>query len=479
MSAAEDWPRVLEPGSAEAVAAVQLARSGGSDGSGRSGGSEGVVAVTSGTTLGAQDGAALLDDVREWLGRFITVMHAGDLDLLTLWAAHTHLAPALYTTPRLQIDSAVPESGKTTVLEHLERLTYRPVLASSISSPALLARLVGNDPRTLLLDEVDRTLDPKKEGVGELVAILNSGYKVGATRPTLMPVKGGGWEPAELSTFAPVAMAGNQPALPDDTRTRIVRVLLLPDWQGQAAESDWETIDDPARVLGGRLAAWAEQVRERVAYRPEMPPGVTGRFREKWQPLARVAHAAGGRWPQAAAALAAADVAQVREDREAGLVRQRPHVVLLRHVHEVWPIGQEFSRTGDLVEALIASHPDVWGQESAYGKDLTAQRLGRMLVDHYGIRTGQADPADKNSPRGYRRVQFGAAERALTRSVGSSGAPVEPPEPPEPPRPPEPATCIACGGRLPKDARLVFDGCHVTCVPEAGGEVATHPGGAA
>lgn len=413
-----------------------------------------------------EDGAALLDDVRGWLARFITVMHSEDLDLLTLWAAHTHLAPELYTTPRLQIDSAVPESGKTTVLEHLERLTYRPVLASSISSPALLARLVGNDPRTLLLDEVDRTLDPKKEGVGELVAILNSGYKVGATRPTLMPVKGGGWEPAELSTFAPVAMAGNQPALPDDTRTRIVRVLLLPDWQGRASESDWETIDDPARALGARLAAWAEQVRERVAFRPQMPPGATGRFREKWQPLARVAHAAGGRWPAAVDVLAIADVAQVREDREAGLVRQRPHVVLLRHVYEVWPGGQEFWRTGELVSALIAAHPDAWGQESAYGKDLTAQRLGRMLVDHYGIRSCQDDPADKNSPRGYRRVMFGAAERALTRPGASTDAPQEPPERPEPPRPPEPATCIACGMPLPDGAGLVFDGCHVTCTPD-------------
>lgn len=420
----------------EEYPALTLALSGGTEGPESSGGSTGEAVPTPSDTRNT--GAHLLDEVRSWLARHITVMQEDDLDLLTLWAAHTHLAPRLYTTPRLQIDSAVPESGKTTVLEHLERLCYNPVVASSLSSPALLARLVGNDPRTVLLDEVDRTLDPKKEGVGELVAILNSGYKVGGRRPTLTPVKGGGWEPVEFSTFAPVAMAGNQPALPDDTRTRVVRVLLLPDWHGRAEESDWEVKNEPAAALGERLAQWAEEVAELVAFRPEMPTGVTGRFREKWQPLARVAHAAGGSWPAAVARMAAADVENVRRDRENGLARQRPHVLLLRHIQDVWPEGAEFLRTEALVTALVMAVPEVWGPDSAYGKALTAQRLGRMLVDHYGIRAVAENSADKNSKRGYRRRQFGDVARALTRPEGvAGGGSLQPPERPEASEPPE------------------------------------------
>lgn len=46
-----------------------------------------------------------LDDARRWLGRFISVMDTGDLDLWALWAAHTYLAHETYSTPRLQIDS--------------------------------------------------------------------------------------------------------------------------------------------------------------------------------------------------------------------------------------------------------------------------------------------------------------------------------------------------------------------------------------
>lgn len=190
----------------------------------------------------------VLDGVREWLGRYVLTVNDSDLDLLTLWAAHTHLVNETYSSPRLLLDSPMPGSGKTTCLEHLARLCVSPVQMAAVSSSALLVRLLqdkeGNPlMRTLLIDEVDRTLRPDKETTPDLIAILNSGYKRGATRPVLVPVKGGGWESQEMPTFAPVAMAGNSPQLPDDTRTRTIRVLLLPDHSGIVEESDWELIE--------------------------------------------------------------------------------------------------------------------------------------------------------------------------------------------------------------------------------------------
>jgi hypothetical protein len=187
------------------------------------------------------DGAELLEEIRAWLARYISTMTDADLDLLTLWAAHTYLINETYTTPRLQLDSPVPGSGKTTCLEHLQRLCLQPVLMATVSSPALLVRMLEKAQRTILIDEADRSLRPDKEGVADLLAVLNSGYKRGATRPVLMPAKGGNWEPVEMPTFAAVAMAGNNPNLPDDTRSRIIRVLLLPDLDG--------------RVQGERLGA--------------------------------------------------------------------------------------------------------------------------------------------------------------------------------------------------------------------------------
>lgn len=199
----------------------------------------------------------ILDDVFAWLSDYIVTPSPDDLRVLTLWAAHTWFADVLPTSPRLQIDSISPGSGKTTVLEHFERLTRDPSQMSTISSAALLVRMLDQRPRTLLLDEVDRALDPKADLTKDLVAVLNSGYKRGATRPVLVPGKDGGWDVKEMTTYAPVALSGNSPRLPDDTVSRLIRVVLMPDAEGRAKESDWESIDKPARELGSRLSAWS------------------------------------------------------------------------------------------------------------------------------------------------------------------------------------------------------------------------------
>ncbi|MCV2489452.1 DUF3631 domain-containing protein [Geodermatophilus sp. YIM 151500] len=345
----------------------------------------------------------VLDEVRAWLGRFISTMTPADLDLLTLWAAHTWLVEETYSTPRLVLDSPVPGAGKTTVLEHLLRLCRAPVQIAALSSPALLTRMLDTELRTLLIDEVDRTLAPNKDGVTDLVAILNSGYKRGATRPVLVPVKGGGWEPKEMPTFAPVAMAGNNPNLPGDTRSRCIRVLLMPD--DDIEESDWERIEDDAALLGARLAAWADDVRDRVRnHRPDLPPLIKGRARERWLPLKRVAAAAGDRWPALVDVLAVADVKRIQLEQEEGLMQQQPAVVLLKHIHKVWSdTTASFIATEDLIDRLVSEHPEMWGEGSSFGKRLTAQRLGRMLVTAYDV---HASRPHTQGPRGYLRASF-------------------------------------------------------------------------
>jgi hypothetical protein len=147
------------------------------------------------------EGDKVLLKIRQWWGTYIATVTEADLDLLCLFAAHTHLAIETYTTPRLQIDSPIPESGKTTVLEHFQRLCYRPTLMSSVSSPALLTRMLDKELRTILIDEADRSLNPDKEGIADLLAVINSGYKRGATPPRASAPEGwwlGGQRNADL-----------------------------------------------------------------------------------------------------------------------------------------------------------------------------------------------------------------------------------------------------------------------------------------
>lgn len=351
-----------------------------------------------------------LDRLKAWMGRFILVTDDLDLDLLTLWAAHTHVALETYSTPRLILDSAVPGSGKTTVLEHFQRFCHRPIQAASLSSPALLTRMLDVEMRTILIDEADRSLDPKKPGIDDLIAILNSGYKRGASRPVLVPSKGGTWEVSEMPTFSPVCMAGNAPQLPDDTRSRSIRVLLMPDLFGVIEPSDWEEIDEEARELADALVAAMDLARDYVrTARPSLPEGCVGRVKEKWAPLARVAAAAGGRWPEVTRALIERDLLEVLADREDGLTRRPPAVVLLDDLFTVWDNAEGFLPTKVLVSRLVSHNPQMWGMGSAFGRDLTVQRFGRLVSQASKVHSS------KNSAdvRGYFREQFSRTWRQL------------------------------------------------------------------
>ena len=366
---------------------------------------------------GSIDGATLLDDVRAWFARFICVVDVGDLDILTLWCAHTYLARELYTTPRLLITSPVFESGKTTLLEHLQHLCLNPIPAATINSEALLPRMLEQSLHTILLDEVNRTLRSDKPGVEDLLAVINSGYRFGAVRPVLMPAGNGEWQVRKMSTFAPVAMAGNSPNLPDDTMSRALRILMLPDIEDLSEESDWEFIEGEARQLATRLADWAESVRTVIKETAvDLPKGCTRRARERWRPLKRVAVAAGGGWPDVTDVLIVANLAEEAAMREDGLRARPPGLALLADLHEVWPVDEhfapkKFTATRDLVHLLIAHDPDYWGADSAYGKELTEQRFGRLMSTAAKL-TSQR-PGGSTSLRGFLRVQLESAWRRL------------------------------------------------------------------
>lgn len=347
------------------------------------------------------DGAAVLNDVEEWFGRFIAVPDDRDLALATLWTVASHVAVETYTSPRLLIDSTTPASGKTTLLDHIGRLACAPLHAASLSSPAVLVRSLQSGIRTLLVDEVDRSLAPNKPGVEDLVAVLNSGYRRGATRPVLVPVKGGGWEVKEMPTFCPVALAGNSPRLPDDTRSRAIRILLMPDRTGSVEDSDWESLEEPAADLKSRIVTWTDQVREQIIGMPvDLPDGCIGRNKEKWRPLKRVAVVAGSHWPEIADELIVRGMAETDAEHDAGLHADPPGMTMLRDLHAVWPGEEPFVPTEQLVSKLIMHNPDYWGLSSAYGKALTARRLGQLVSQASKVTSTRQT---NYGPRGYSR----------------------------------------------------------------------------
>jgi hypothetical protein len=375
------------------------------------------------------DGAQLLDALVAWFRRFIAVTDDLDLALLALWTVHTHLAKELYTTPRLWLDSVLPASGKTTVLDHLERLALHPIQMATVSSSALLPRLLEKGPRTILLDEIQRSLDPDKPGVGDVLAIINTGYRVGAKRPVLVATKGG-WDAVDMPTFAPLAMAGSSPQLPDDTCSRSIRLLLMPDLTGSVEDSDWEFIAADAATLRAQIADFADMVRTSIREtQVDLPAGCVSRQKEKWRPLERVAVAASGRWPGIADLLIKRGLAEDAAENEAGLRYLPPGMIALTDLHKVWPKDEDFMSTRGLVDLLKLHNSDYWGADSPYGKPLTDTRLGRLIAQASKITSQRVGG---RGPRGYSRALLEPVWRRLgiTRHplllTGALGEPDEP-----------------------------------------------------
>jgi hypothetical protein len=340
-----------------------------------------------------------------------------DLTLIILWVLHTRVFTQLATTPRLLISSILPGAGKSTVLDWIGHLAGNSTNMSAVSSAALLARLADTG-KTLLIDEADRSLRKDNPLTADFLAIVNSGYKKGGTRPTLEPVKGGGWEPAELKTWCPVAFAGNNPDLPDDTRSRCVSVFLYPS--DDMLDTDWELLEqDPRYKMALSLIdAWAGSAQ--VGTRPTLDSRIRGRMKEKWLPLARVAqtlddlHDDGATfsWLHTVQRLALTDLDQQVEDAEMGLVNASPHVAILKDIARLWAQSwpdDEYKASSELCNALALADSDKWGAGSSFGKPITPKRLATMLK-----KTGvDATRLPDHSKRGYAFTAFKRAWESM------------------------------------------------------------------
>ena len=101
--------------------------------------------------------------------------------------------------------------------------------------------------------------------------------------------------------------------------------------------------------------------------------------------MRRVADAAGGRWSEIVNELALLDKAEHDASKDAGLITEKPGTVPLKHLHELWPDDTAFWPTLELIDTLVLCYPGMWSDASSYGKRLTPQRMGWMLVTNYKV----------------------------------------------------------------------------------------------
>jgi hypothetical protein len=203
------------------------------------------------------DGAGLLDQIYDFLGRFVVYPDQQARVAHTLWIAHTHLMAAWDTTPRLAFLSPEPASGKTRALEVTELLVPQPVPAINVSAAFLIRTVAAGVGSTILFDEADATFGPKAKDSNEDVrALINAGYRRGATVGRCM-VYGATVMPELLPAFAPVALAGLGD-LPDTilSRSIIIRMRRRAPNESVGPYRRREVAPE-GEALCGRLVAWA------------------------------------------------------------------------------------------------------------------------------------------------------------------------------------------------------------------------------
>ncbi len=375
------------------------------------------------------DGAALLDSVHAFLGRFIAYPSADAQVAHALWIAHTHLMDAWESTPRIAFLSPEPGSGKTRALEITETLVPRPIEAIN-ATPAYLFRKVSDPsgPPTVLFDEIDTLFGPKAKDNEEVRGILNAGHRRGAMAGRCV-VRGKIIETEELPAYCAVALAGLG-NLPDTILTRSVVVRMRRRAPTEAIEPYRRRIHGPqGNELHDQLAAWASQIQDvLVGAMPAMPVGVADRDADVWEALLAVADAAGGVWPERARVSSVSHVSDAK--------RGTPSlgVQLLADLRAAFR-DREAMFTEEIIKALVAMEESPWGDLK--GKPIDARRLSAYLRP-YGVTRRQVRIGDRGS-KGYRR------EDLHDPWIRYLGLPAMGPETSETPET-SAAACPRCGG---------------------------------
>ncbi|MBR0733491.1 DUF3631 domain-containing protein [Bradyrhizobium japonicum] len=365
----------------------------------------------SGAQSPAESGAALLNDVRGFLCRFVSYPSVHAAIAHTLWVVHTHLMSAWESTARLSFLSPEPGSGKTRALEVTETLVPRPVHATNVS-PAYLYRKCGGDegPPTILFDEIDAIFGPKAREHEDVRSFLNSGHRRGATFGRCV-VYGRRVETEDVQSFAAVALAGLG-WLPDSIMTRSVIIRMRRRAPDERVEAFRHRTHAPmGKELFGRLEAWAAAVAGQAeAARPEMPAGIEDRTADVWEPLLAVADLAGGEWPALARNTAVALVAAATTDTPPSM-----NIRLLSDLRTVFMAANAAVQattpkglpTKVILEALNALEDAPWRHLK---EPLNDHSLASLLLG-FGIKSQKLRPPGSNQCKGYRLTDLSDAWR--------------------------------------------------------------------
>jgi hypothetical protein len=309
----------------------------------------------------------LLQRTADALNQFITFSEDYAV-VCAVWVAHTHCIQYFPYTPYVSITSPTKRCGKSNLLTALKYLCARAWYAIA-PSVAVLFRKIERDVPTLLLDESDRCLKDAEETKQELLSILNSGYKRGATVDRC-----GGANKTDLESFhvfCGKAFAGIG-ELPDTIADRCLSIRMQRQKAGSKHFYEDEVEADLSPIRDG-FEKWAASLGDQLYFKiakTDFPDSLSDRSREACEPLYRIAKLAGGGWFERIKK-ATAVICAGQEDQDKS-------VSVLGVVREVYGDLNELSAR-DLIDGIIEfEHPDC--PDWWFKKDVDRAAVGRSLA---------------------------------------------------------------------------------------------------
>ncbi|MHB9861064.1 DUF3631 domain-containing protein [Streptomyces sp. YIM S03343] len=342
----------------------------------------------------AGDGAVVLDELRAAIARYVVLPSEEALTAVTLWVAATHIQSVLQHAPRLAVVGPTKGCGKSRLLDVLHETVHRPMMTVN-TSPAVVFRVIGKNPPTLLVDEADTIFGPKAGDKEDLRGLLNAGHQ--RNRPAWR-ISGPEQKPVSFPTFSMAALAGIGD-LPDTIMDRAVVLRMQKRKPGERITPFRSRTSVPElNAVRDKLTAWLAPLRSTAAQLvPQMP--VEDRAADTWEPLVTVADLACGHWPeQARAACLTMTRSEVLQDEQTTLKTRLLHDI--RRVFDA--AGTEVVRTQDVLAALLQDSEAPWAEYGTNG--LNAYHLGNLLRD-FGISSAN-HRFDGRQAKAYTRNRF-------------------------------------------------------------------------
>jgi Protein of unknown function (DUF3631) len=253
------------------------------------------------------DGGELLRGLSAAIRRHV-IMPDHVADAVAMWVVHTYIVECFGISPRLAIASPEKGCGKTTLLDVLSRLVWRP-LSTANATAAAIFRVVEMSRPTLLIDEDTFLRDNE-----ELRGVLNSGHRRGGA---VLRTVGDDHEPRPFATYSACAIAliGKLSATLAD---RSITVELRRRLASEAVEPFRHDRTTHLDILARKAARWASDNADRVrGADPDIPAGIFNRVADNWRSLLAIVDAAGGDWPERARRVLAA-MAGANDDQSTG-----------------------------------------------------------------------------------------------------------------------------------------------------------------